>query len=219
MKKLRSMNPIVSEMRNIYGRPTLEQILKLSKSQENIVFIVKRHPFKRLLSGYKDKILSIHKNHYFYKIAQKILEKYRGLPQRKFREYDDKDARPSFSEFIEYVLDNYEETKEIDMHWAPVVEFCSVCNVQYTHVLDFENLSEEFEQMKNSMKVLQERKLNYIHENVNSKSPSSLKNIQENLQSLRPEIYERLQNLYKKDFKVFGYKLPTYEEIKNGHIF
>jgi len=219
MKKLRSMNPIVSDMRNIYGRPTLEQILILSKNQKNIVFIVKRHPFKRLLSGYKDKILTIHKNHYFYKIAQKILEKYRGLPQRKFREYDDKDARPSFSEFIEYVLDNYEETKEIDMHWAPVVEFCSVCDVQYTHVLDFENLSEEFEQMKNSMKVLQERKLNYIHENVNSKSPSSLKNIQENLQSLRPEIYDRLQNLYKKDFKVFGYKLPTYEEIKSGHIF
>ena len=126
---------------------------------------------------------------------------------------------PTFSEFIKYVLDNYEENKEIDMHWAPVVDFCSVCGVQYTHVLDFENLSEEFERMLPGLKkVLQDYKFSEIWENVNSKIPSSSNSIQENLQSLRPEVYERLRNLYEKDFKVFGYKLPSFEEIKNSDI-
>jgi len=219
-KRLKSMDPLVSEMRNIYGRPTLEQILEVSKSQENIVFIVKRNPFKRLFSGFKDKILQSRKTSYYGQISEKILEKYRNSQKRKSRKYiEDKDDVPTFSEFIEYVLDNYEENNEIDMHWAPVVNFCSVCNIQYTHVLDFENLSDEFERMKSSKKILQDRKLNKIRENANSKNPRSSNYIQKNLQSLTPEIYERLQNLYEKDFKVFGYKLPSFEEINSGDIF
>ena len=51
--KLKSMNPLVSEMRTIYGRPKLEQISEagVTKNYGKIMFIVKRHPFKRLFSG------------------------------------------------------------------------------------------------------------------------------------------------------------------------
>ena len=77
-KKLKSMNPLVSEMRKIYGRPKLKEILEASKNEENNIFIVKRHPFKRLFSGFKDKILQSFKNSHHDKISQKILEKYRG---------------------------------------------------------------------------------------------------------------------------------------------
>ena len=51
--KLKSMNPLVSEMRTIYGRPKLEQIIEagITKNYGKIMFIVKRHPFKRLFSG------------------------------------------------------------------------------------------------------------------------------------------------------------------------
>ena len=51
--KLKSMNPLVSEMRTIYGRPKLEQIIEagVTKNYGKIMFIVKRHPFKRLFSG------------------------------------------------------------------------------------------------------------------------------------------------------------------------
>ena len=47
------MNPLVSEMRTIYGRPKLEQIIEagVTKNYGKIMFIVKRHPFKRLFSG------------------------------------------------------------------------------------------------------------------------------------------------------------------------
>ena len=51
--KLKSMNPLVSEMRSIYGRPKLEQIIEagVTKNYGKIMFIVKRHPFRRLFSG------------------------------------------------------------------------------------------------------------------------------------------------------------------------
>ena len=68
-------------------------------------------------------------------------------------------------------------------------------------------------------KTFQNLKIGEVRKNVNLKSPITSKFIQENLQSLTPEIYQRLCNLYEKDFTVFGYKLPSFEEIKNGDIF
>ena len=60
-------------------------------------------------------------------MSQKILQKYRSLPKKMYKH---KKTVPTFSEFIEYVLDLYEKNGEIDMHWAPVVNFCSVCKVR-----------------------------------------------------------------------------------------
>ena len=209
--------PLVSEMRKIYGRPKLEQVMAASKHQEKNIFIVKRHPFKRLLSGFTDKILHSIKNSPHDRMSRKILEKYRGLPKRKYKH---KETVPTFSEFIEYVMDNYEKNQEIDMHWAPVVDFCSVCNVEYTHVLDFEKLTSEFERMLPGLnKTFQNLKIGEVRKNVNVQNPTTSPFIQKNLQSLKPEIYERLCKLYEKDFTVFGYKLPSFEEIKNGYEF
>ena len=97
-KKLKSMNPVVSVMRNIYGRPSLEQIIAASKREDKYFFIVKRHPFKRLFSGFKDKILLSFKNSHHDKMSQKILEKYRGLPKKLYKH---KETVPTFSEFID----------------------------------------------------------------------------------------------------------------------
>ena len=82
--------------------------------------------YRYLLSGFKDKILQSFKGSFHDKMSQKILEKYRSLPKKMYKH---KKTVPTFSEFIEYVLDLYEKNGEIDMHWAPVVNFCSVCKV------------------------------------------------------------------------------------------
>ena len=67
-------------------------------------------------------------------MSQKILEKYRSLPKKMYKH---KKTVPTFSEFIEYVLDLYEKNGEIDMHWAPVVNFCSVCKVRKNFLIYF----------------------------------------------------------------------------------
>lgn len=84
------------------------------------------YPFPRLLSGYRNKILGAYKGSHHDKLSRKILETYRGLlhHQYKFRK-----TVPTFSEFVSYMLDTYEKSGEVDMHWAPVVDFCSVCQV------------------------------------------------------------------------------------------
>ena len=127
LKKM-SRHPLVSEMRKIYGRPTLQSLqLKLEDPQAK-VFLVKRHPFERLFSGFKDKIIGAIKGSYHDKMAQNILEIYRGLPKKDYRF---KKTVPTFAEFVQFMIDEYERSGEIDMHWAPVVDFCSVCKVQH----------------------------------------------------------------------------------------
>ena len=139
-----------------------------------------------------------------------------GLPKEKYKHSK---TVPTFSEFIVYVLDNYEKNKDIDMHWSPVVDFCSVCKVHFTHVLDFENLYEEFEFMLPEMKkIFQRLKIDKVRKNVNTKNPVTSLSIQKSLKTLTPEIYKRLCKLYEKDFTVFGYKLPSFEEIQSGDI-
>ena len=57
------------------------------------------------------------------------LETYRGLPKHMYRF---RKTVPTFAEFVEYMLDTYDSTGEIDMHWAPVADFCCVCKVLIT---------------------------------------------------------------------------------------
>ena len=89
--------------------------------------------------------------------------------------------------------------------------------VPYTHALDFENLHDEFEKMLPGMKkTFENLKIDTVRKNVNSKNPMKDQFIQENLSSLKPEIFKRLCKLYEKDFAVFGYELPTFEQVKSG---
>ena len=127
LKRMKSRHPLVSQMRSIYGRPSLQSLkLKLAEPQSK-VFIVKRHPFQRLFSGFNEKIIGAIKGSYHDKMAQKILETVRGIPKNM---YKFKVTVPTFAEFVEFILDEYDRNGEVDMHWAPVVDFCSVCQVR-----------------------------------------------------------------------------------------
>ena len=130
-----SKKPLVSEMRKIYGRPTLAELHEATnKNYDNNynnsysrTFLVKRHPFKRLFSGFNNKILRAYKGSHHDLMSQKILQKYRNMDIKK--DYKFGKTTPTFAEFVEFVLDKSEQEGEIDMHWAPVVDFCSVCKV------------------------------------------------------------------------------------------
>ena len=64
-------------------------------------------------------------------------------------------------------------------------------------------------------KTFENLKIDPVRKNVNSKSPNTSESLQENLILLKPEIYKRLCELYEKDFVVFDYKMPTFDELKS----
>lgn len=51
---------------------------------------------------------------------------------------------PLFSEFVEYLLDEINSVQpKIDMHWVPIVQFCTPCQIKFDIIAKFETLSED----------------------------------------------------------------------------
>lgn len=52
---------------------------------------------------------------------------------------------PLFSEFINYLLDEMNKTlpTRTDMHWVPITEFCTPCQIKFDIIAKFETLEED----------------------------------------------------------------------------
>ncbi len=42
---------------------------------------------------------------------------------------EDSEMKPTFSQFVQYILKETEKGDELDMHWIPVYTFCKPCQV------------------------------------------------------------------------------------------
>ena len=94
----------------------------------SISFIVGRNPFERLVSGYRDKILLALRGSHHEKVGRSIMLKYRGIDVKKLGRVGLK-LRPTFTEFVRYLVDDFKAGAELDMHWTPVYSFCNPCQV------------------------------------------------------------------------------------------
>ena len=137
-----------------------DYITSLNYSHNLTGFMVVRHPFDRMVSAFRDK-LERNKTWYHHHYGEHFVKRYRQqaikvLGNDFFNEtnnfgtlIDVKDnQRPSsefasFWEFAQSVIDRY----KIDEHWAPIYEYCSICdplNIKaFRYFLKFENLNDE----------------------------------------------------------------------------
>ena len=74
--------------------------------------------FPQAVSAYRDKILELQ-----HAAPYEMMESWR------IRNDDNYDRKPTFSEFVQYIIDEDSEGNALDMHWAPVYKFCSPCQV------------------------------------------------------------------------------------------
>ena len=83
--------------------------------------------------------------------------------------------------------------------------------MNFTHIIDFENLYEDMVKMlpeKNQvLEIFKSRKLN-----VNKIGPITDSDVLEEFGKLPPDLHHRLCQFYEKDFKVFGYFNEKCEE-------
>lgn len=62
------------------------------------------------------------------------------LEQRRLRE----PKWPLFSEFVSYLLDEMSKAiPKTDMHWVPITEFCTPCQIKFDIIAKFETLDED----------------------------------------------------------------------------
>ncbi|XP_042858661.1 carbohydrate sulfotransferase 10-like [Penaeus japonicus] len=133
---------------------------KVKAMTESVRVTVVRHPFARLLSGYRDKMTKLRPSPVkfgFRKTQQEIIAKYRRP------ESNNTSTFPTFEEFVRYVIDateNLVTAKDWERNvncWVPYWAQCSVCANDYTLVMKLETMAED-EQFLIALSKLKELK-------------------------------------------------------------
>jgi chondroitin 4-sulfotransferase 11 len=127
----------------------------------SISFIIVRHPFERLLSAYRDKLQFALPHTFHQKLGNMIVRKFRkpvtyersdnthhpsmknvhSFQHSKMKKVGSR--WPTFPEFVEFLLFEANHNAELDMHWTPIIKFCTPCQVKFDMILKFETLDED----------------------------------------------------------------------------
>ena len=200
----RKWRTTLSIARKHYSRPSVQELLESSSLPNAIVFLIARHPFERLVSGYRDKFLTQEDNlSNKYKVVNDILVRYRN------QTYNSKAYKePTFTEFVRYILDESRASNRLDEHWAPAYSFCNPCQLNFTHIIKFESFD------RDTRMILEKAHLSQylpasgrVQENVSKVNSKSISLVDKYLNELPLEILKKLYELYEIDFDLFGYKV------------
>ncbi|XP_044198512.1 carbohydrate sulfotransferase 12-like [Thunnus albacares] len=182
--------------------PRTEMKVKL-KHYTKFMFV--RDPFVRLISAYRDKFQR-HNEYYYQNFARDILRLYGNQPDtpETVEEAFTSNIRPSFYNFIQYLLDPQTEIEEpFEPHWRQMHRLCHPCLIQYDFVGHQETLQEDAEQLLKILKLEDDIKFPPSYENMTS--PFS---VLDWFGTVPLEERRKLYKLYEEDFRLFGYRKP-----------
>ncbi|XP_032640224.1 carbohydrate sulfotransferase 13 [Chelonoidis abingdonii] len=171
-------------------------------------FIFVREPFERLVSAYRNKFTRRYNTAFHKRYGTKIIRRHRQEPSNEALERGD-DVR--FEEFVYYLLDPRTQHEEpFNEHWERVHSLCHPCIIHYDVVGKYETLAED---------------ANYVLQLVGAdgsvKFPSSSKTTRTTddmtaqfFEDISPFYQRRLFNLYKMDYLLFNYSIPSYLHLR-----
>eukprot|EP00090_Calanus_glacialis_P010576 TRINITY_DN18994_c0_g1_i1.p1 TRINITY_DN18994_c0_g1~~TRINITY_DN18994_c0_g1_i1.p1 ORF type:complete len:336 (+),score=47.19 TRINITY_DN18994_c0_g1_i1:103-1110(+) len=158
-------------------------------------FLVTRHPFARVASAFRNKLEDRTKSHdgeYFYKTYSKQIIKYsRGG-------WSLNEPEPTFAEFIHFLINT--DINQYDEHWQPIALRCRMCQLDYSHILHYENLAYEWSQFLNSIGLTQILELPW-------ENKAALNDLQRYYDIISGDEKQQLFLKFESDFKMFGYSM------------
>ncbi|KAJ3648625.1 hypothetical protein Zmor_020417 [Zophobas morio] len=191
--------------RQKYPRPTLQILRKAFNN--SVSFLITRHPFERLLSAYKDKLLFALPHTYHRKLGSEIISKYR--PKVKNQKGFKPEKWPTFPEFVLYLLDSVKQNQNLDMHWTPITEFCTPCMFDFDIIAHTETLQEDQQYLikKAHLEGLVEPQWR------NAGHGATARQIRKYYSQLTRSQILQLYHIYRYDFELFNYSLKGYLEL------
>ncbi|XP_073446570.1 carbohydrate sulfotransferase 10 isoform X1 [Dendrobates tinctorius] len=170
-------------------------------------FLIVRDPFERIISAYKDKFVRNPRFEPWYKhnIAPVIIRKY-----RKYR--TESRGGLQFQDFVRYLGDPNHKFLDLQfgdhiIHWVTYVELCAPCEINYNVVGHHETLEEDAPYILREAGI--DRLVSYP-----SIPPGITKYNQSKVEYYFSKVAKRdIKRLYERfegDFKLFGYKEPTF---------
>ncbi|MBN3271544.1 CHSTC sulfotransferase, partial [Polyodon spathula] len=168
-------------------------------------FLFVRDPFVRLISAYRSKF-EIENEEFYRSFAVTMLKRYTNhtTPPKSVVEAFAAGIKPSFSNFIQYLLDpRTEEHMPFNEHWRQVHRLCHPCQINYDFVGKLETLDEDAEYLLSLLNVdnVVQFPPSYHNRTVSSWEEDWFANIPV---EWRRELYK----LYEADFSLFGYSKP-----------
>ena len=156
-----------------------------------------RHPFERLVSAYKDKVLS-NDGHYF---------KYSFRNAAALRWYQN---NKSFPAFVDLVLNGYKGIRVPNVHWSPITPHCKYCEIEYDVIGRIETFREDVQYIvvKNNLQNVLPLEKSAVA--MNSKKTVSTYSTHDYLSQLSKAKIDSLYKFYQLDFELFGYDVTSY---------
>ena len=165
-------------------------------------FLFSRHPFERLAAAFRNKfVYKNNKNKFFsYIFGQFIVRKYRN---QNSTSTIPRSSPVTFSEFSQYIIDSPLEDKEFwNEHWERIDRLCLPCLIQYDFLGKFETLKQDAEFLLRTLDSFDLVKFPDAYKGHDS-TGSYMRKL---FDSLPKKMMEKLYELYKMDFLLFGYQ-------------
>lgn len=164
-------------------------------------FMFSRHPYERLISAFRNKFIDARNTIFRLIFGRYIIRKYRDEINATIDEKSRHDGEVSFEEFVKYIVDSPIEDPDFwNEHWERIDILCLPCLIQYDFIGRFESLDEDADYLLRTLdvadKVVFPRKKSFTNSSLLQKSY---------FEKLPKGLKQRLYNLYKNDFYMFGY--------------
>ncbi|XP_030264059.1 carbohydrate sulfotransferase 12 [Sparus aurata] len=168
-------------------------------------FLFVRDPFVRLISAYRNKF-ELPNEDFYRRFAQVMLRRYANqpTPPASVDEAFSVGIHPSFSQFIQYLLDpQTEKEMPFNEHWRQVYRLCHPCQIQYDFVGHLETAEEDAEHLLRQLRVDNVVEFPTSHRNLTASSWEA-----DWFSTVPVEARRELYKLYEPDFRLFGYHRP-----------
>ena len=177
-------------------------------------FLTVRHPLSRLYSGWNE--------HMMLKEVKDGVWKPKGNQARLFglkpEEYTETHAC-SWERFIELFEKSlrHKRRNNIDRHHQPIFKLCMVCDIEYEFLIKQETMDEDSEFVLRSIQNLP-KNLHLKKHKMYSKNPYDPYSHLKHYCKFSDEVIERLEDYYKKDYKILGYEKFSREVVCKDKI-
>lgn len=202
--------------RKRYARPSVAELHKaMNSTPQPLSFMIARHPLERLVSGFRDKILS--GSRYYSKLSRTILHRYKDMRNGEetdkakswsfFGKTKPKAVVPSFAQFVQFLLDEAAKGHRLDEHWTPINNFCTPCLVDFDVFAKVETMEEDGNYIIFSAGIQDVIKPKRINRSRNEPTNAVADKY---LCQLSESQMDGLLKLYRYDIEMFSYDVSKY---------
>ena len=168
-------------------------------------FLFVRHPFERLVSAYRNKLLHPYPDdHYLLNtLGKHIVQTYRKNSTRT-------NDTCTFAEFVEFLIDKAAKngSNRFNEHWKPQSLLCNICYTRFDFIGKYETLIEDSRIILKNIKV--DNQFMFPENKTDFYKTRASEIYEQYMRSIPKGNIKKLYNIYKGDFDAFSYKLPSF---------